>query len=95
MKRTLYAIIGLLQRVPVVGPHIKKLVNRIMVNKAVNRCRERPHPWSTAHDYVSWTSLTDRSWSARHLPAEPQRDLPDVADVVELFARRSDAPAVS
>lgn len=86
-KRALFTIVGLLQRVPVIGPPIRTLVNRIMVNAAVGRCRERPHPWSTAHDYISWTSLSDRSFSARHLPAAAHRELPDADDVVALFAR--------
>src|SRR5437762_2153153 len=45
-------------------------INALAINSTVNVCRHRPHPWSTAHDYVSWTSLSDRRWSARHLPAE-------------------------
>jgi len=40
-------------------------LNRFAINSAVEVCRTRPHPWSTAHDYVSWTSLTDMRWSAR------------------------------
>jgi prostaglandin-endoperoxide synthase 2 len=40
-------------------------VNDFAVNSTVNVCRPRPHPWSTAHPYVSWTSLSDHQWSAR------------------------------
>ena len=52
-------------------PWLAGKLNPIVINRLVNKCRTRPHPWSTAHDYVSWTSLTDQSWSARHLPAVP------------------------
>lgn len=86
-KRVLFAVVRLLQRLPVIGPRVRVLANRIMVNVAVGRCRERPHPWSTAHDYISWTSLTDTTWSARHLPAAPAWELPAVEDVIQMFAR--------
>ncbi len=66
-----------------------RIVNRFAINAAVNKCRHRPHPWSTVHDFVSWRSLTDQSWSARHLPA---RILPNTASpdqITQLFARPS------
>jgi len=74
-------------------PWLGKKINKFAINLAVNYSRYRPHPWSTAHDYVSWTSLTDKRWSARHLPADnglpanqaaPQ---PQLSDVVALFDR--------
>jgi prostaglandin-endoperoxide synthase 2 len=45
-------------------------VNRFVIDKAVNVARGRPHPWSTRHDYISWSGLTDRSYNARLLPAK-------------------------
>lgn len=66
-------------------------INAALINIAVNKSRHRPHPWSTVHKYVSWTSLTDQRYSARHLP-EPEvylSDLPDHRKVTELFKRRS------
>ena len=72
-------------------PWLAKKVNRYAINSLVNACRERPHPWSTAHDYVSWTSLTDRRWSSRHLPAVTlSPDLPETAALVGLFVRDRD-----
>jgi prostaglandin-endoperoxide synthase 2 len=69
-------------------PWAARTVNRIGINRLVSRCRERPHPWSTAHDYISWTSLTDQRWSARHLPAvAPNADLPPSEALVGLFVR--------
>ncbi len=72
-------------------PWLARRVNRYAINSLVNACRERPHPWSTAHDYVSWTSLTDRRWSSRHLPAATlSPDLPPVEALVGLFVRDRD-----
>ena len=66
-------------------------VNPIAINRLVNTCRTRPHPWSTAHDYVSWTSLTDQTWSARHLPAVPAAlTEPTAEELTGLFARSGD-----
>jgi prostaglandin-endoperoxide synthase 2 len=45
-------------------------VNEFLINKICNAARNRPHPWSTKHDYISWSGLTDRSYSARLLPAK-------------------------
>ena len=36
-------------------------VNRLVIDRTVNVCRNRPHPWSTKHDYISWSGLTDRT----------------------------------
>ena len=68
-------------------------VNRIVIDRAVRVARNRPHPWSTRHDYISWSGLTDRSYNARLLPAKPYPAAeatgtrrPPLADVVALFA---------
>jgi prostaglandin-endoperoxide synthase 2 len=62
-------------------------INAAAINGAVNVCRYRPHPWSTVHDYISWTSLTDRHWSARHLPAVYLPNLPASNELIGLFKR--------
>jgi prostaglandin-endoperoxide synthase 2 len=69
------------------SPWLSKKVNTVAINNQVNVCRHRPHPWSTVHDYVSWTSLTDQQWSARHLPAAPALNLPSPDQLVKLFER--------
>lgn len=46
-------------------------VNAFLIDKLVNRGRNRPHPWSTRFDYICWSGLTDRSFNARLLPAKP------------------------
>lgn len=68
---------------------LARFINKRAVNAIVNSCRTRPHPWSTVHDYVSWTSLTARKWSARHLPASdrPDADRPDPISLLEFFRR--------
>jgi prostaglandin-endoperoxide synthase 2 len=68
-------------------PWLGKKVNAVVINNLINVCRHRPHPWSTVHDYVSWTSLTDQHWSARHLPAAPTLDLPPEDQLVKFFER--------
>ncbi len=69
-------------------PWLARLINRAAINATVNKARHRPHIHSTVHDYVSWTSMTDRSWSARHLPAVPPRTDPAPEALAPLFARR-------
>jgi prostaglandin-endoperoxide synthase 2 len=67
-------------------------VNEFLINRLVKRGRNRPHPWTTKHDYISWTGLTDRTYNARLLPAKPYPPAealgtrrPPVAEVVKLF----------
>lgn len=70
-----------------------KKVNALAIGGLVGSTRERPHPWSTVHDYISWTSLTDQRYSARHLPAVPaDPDLPSPDSLSEMFARPPGAP---
>lgn len=65
---------------------LSEFVNKIAINGLVNASRNRPHPWSTWSDYISWRGLTDRTYSARLLPADQSvRPLPDVAELVKLF----------
>lgn len=75
-------------------PGLARLVNRILINSIVNSVRTRPHPYSTVHDYVSWRSLSDRTWSARHLPPthKDPASLPEPDDLLAIFARGSREP---
>lgn len=68
-------------------PRFARFVNNFAINGIVGITRNRPHPWSTATDYISWKGLTDRSWSARHLPPRDLPDLPPVGAVAALFAK--------
>jgi prostaglandin-endoperoxide synthase 2 len=66
--------------------------NEFLINRLVNRGRNRPHPWTTKNDYISWTGLTDRTYNSRLLRAKPYPTVealgtrrPPLAEVVKLF----------
>lgn len=80
-------LIKLVLRVAERWPWLRSFINRTIINMSVNSSRHRPHPWSTVHDYTSWTSLTDHRWSARHLQAAPSRQRPETTDLIALFDR--------
>jgi prostaglandin-endoperoxide synthase 2 len=63
------------------------MATHAVVNGAVGTTRTRPHPWSTAHPYISWEGLSDRTFLGRHLPAKDLAVLPDWTAVQKLFAR--------
>jgi prostaglandin-endoperoxide synthase 2 len=69
-------------------PFGPRLVTSAFVSLLANATAPRPRPFTLASDYTSWVSLTDRSFTGRHLPvaAEPGR-LPTEAEVLELFRR--------
>lgn len=67
-------------------PRLAGILSNSVINTAVGMVRRRPHPWSTAHPYVSWVSLTDQRWSARHLPPAQPPVQPERAQVLEFFA---------
>ena len=75
------------------APGLRSLLNRFIVNQLVLKMAPRPGPLSTRAGYTSWESLTDRKFSARHLPPDPafQARLPPVSAVEALFKRRADA----
>ncbi|MGW0803406.1 peroxidase family protein [Nonomuraea sp. NPDC002799] len=68
---------------------VRRRVNAALIDRAIREMPPRPEPLSTMADYTSWTSLTDRSYSGRHLPpaavAEDGRPTPERA--AELFTR--------
>lgn len=76
----------LVQRVPA----LRRRVNHWLIDRAVRKMPPRPNPWSTKHPYPSWDSLTDRTYSSRHLPPVRDQDrLPDPETVADsLFMRR-------
>lgn len=75
----------LLQRV---GP-VERLVNRLLINSAVNKAQARPYRLSTMAPYTSWASLTDKTFNARQLPpaAGGVRTDPPPEHVAALFTR--------
>lgn len=68
-------------------PWLHRLVNRIAINATVNVAPARPHPLTTAHDYVSWVTLSDKTWSARHLAPATSQPTASIDAVVEIFRR--------
>lgn len=74
-----------------IGP-LGRWVNAKLVNLAIYKMPTRPLPLSTMADYTSWDSLTDRTYSDRHLPPRdlPGGPLPPVGDVAALFKRRGE-----
>jgi prostaglandin-endoperoxide synthase 2 len=75
---------------------IRRLVSRALINQFGYATSLRPRALSLASDYTSWLSLTDRTFSGRHLPpstAAQQAALPAEADVVGLYRRKRLTPA--
>jgi prostaglandin-endoperoxide synthase 2 len=67
------------------GSPLRSPTNRFIINRFASRMRPRPDPLSTLASYTSWDSLTDRRFSARHLPPSTPRREPSVDVVQELF----------
>ena len=71
---------------------LKRRLNKIFINYVTYRLPPRPHPFSTMSPYTSWDSLTDRTWTGRHLPAAPEFNkegkLPPLEDLAVLFRKR-------
>ncbi|SOD74571.1 prostaglandin-endoperoxide synthase 2 [Jatrophihabitans sp. GAS493] len=71
-------------------PAVRGLLSGLIINEFSYSTTLRPRPLSLMSDYTSWESLTDRSYSGRHLPPasdETMAALPPLADVVALFRR--------
>jgi len=90
--RLLELVVKLVQRVK----PLNKLINRIAINTLVSKVPPRPNPLSTRSTYTSWASLTERTWSGRHLPpvaagaptpATTKDGPPTVDAVADLFRR--------
>ena len=77
---------------------IRRVVSRAVINKFGYSTTLRPRALSLASDYTSWMSLTDRTFSGRHLPPSTpaqQAALPGEADVVALYRREHFVPATN
>ena len=77
---------------------LRRRVNRSLINLAIRKTKPRPHQFSTLASYTSWDSLTDRTWSGRHLPEADDdfmKSLPPVEAVVDVFRRPSAAERLS
>lgn len=88
-------------------PPIKRKVNKFLINNLCNKVPNRPHPFSLmtldpfipdtqipkkTDTYTSWDSLTDRTYTGRHLPPDPDfnqpGNLPDLDKLKVLFQKR-------
>ncbi|MFI7642479.1 peroxidase family protein [Nonomuraea sp. NPDC049400] len=50
---------------------VRRRINASLIDHAIREMPPRPEPLSTMADYTSWASLTDRTYSGRHLPPAP------------------------
>ena len=73
---------------------LHRALNRRAINSLIDRVEPRPNPLSTLAPYTSWASLTDRSYSSRHLPPapavakrSPEHGPPTSTDVASSFMR--------
>ena len=46
---------------------LRRWLNKTVINSAINRIPPRPNPFSNLSPFTSWESLTNRTWSGRHL----------------------------
>ncbi len=74
-------------------PWLHRVLNKIVVDRAVRKLPSRPLALSTMNDdYTSWPSLNDRTWFSRYLPAQTPTAQPDAT---ELFRPRASGPRLS
>lgn len=93
MKSTLGKLIyGAAAIVSGLSPQLARVINAFAISRLVKVTRDRPHPWSTVNDQVSWRGMTDKTYSARHLPAIDIPALPELGRVSDLFRVPDGAP---
>lgn len=72
-------------------PAARRLLSAYIINLNADAAPARPHPFSLQADgYTSWETLTDRSFTSRHLPSSSktyQAKLPKPEVVVEMMMR--------
>jgi prostaglandin-endoperoxide synthase 2 len=68
-------------------PRLERFVNNFLINLAIRNGPSRPSPNSTNCDITCWSSLTDRTYYSRHLPATKGSVEPPEKQVLELFDR--------
>jgi prostaglandin-endoperoxide synthase 2 len=71
-------------------PFARTSISWLVINQMANATTPRPRALSLASDYTSWKSLTDRTFSGRHLPPATDQmvaELPGEAEVNDLYRR--------
>jgi prostaglandin-endoperoxide synthase 2 len=78
-------------------PLLRKRANRLIIDTMIYSMKPRPATLSTKSTYTSWDSLTDRTYSDRHLPPGllPESSLPPIETAKQLFARDVCGPRLS
>jgi heme peroxidase len=74
---------------------LERVVNRVLINQAINVLPPRPYRLSTKRDFTTQDTLVDKTYNCRQLdpaPAAGPRTDPDPAAVAELFRRREFIP---
>jgi prostaglandin-endoperoxide synthase 2 len=74
---------------------LERVVNRLLINLAIERLPPRPYRLSTKRDFTTQDTLTDKTYNCRQLaPTESHvaRTTPDLGAVVELFERKEFVP---
>lgn len=72
-----------------------RAASKLVIDTLCATTHNRPHPLSTASDYTSWKSLTDKTYQARHLPPADLTVQPPIERVAALFARPAGTQALS
>ena len=68
---------------------LRRLISDAFINWQAYSTNPRPRPFSMASSYTTWQSLTDKSFTGRHLPeAEGNQNLPSMEKVVDLWRRK-------
>ncbi|MDJ0701923.1 MAG: peroxidase family protein [Leptolyngbyaceae cyanobacterium MO_188.B28] len=78
---------------------LKRKINKTLINNAIYAVPTRPYPFSLmtmepgfSGNYTCWDSLTDRTYTGRHLPPDPafnqDDNLPKLEDLAVLFRKK-------
>ncbi|MFV2060025.1 MAG: cytochrome P450 [Gammaproteobacteria bacterium] len=68
---------------------LRHLFSNYYINKYAGAIKPRPHAFTLASSYTSWKSLTDKTFTARHLPeTDKTGNQPDIKKIVDLWRRR-------
>ncbi|SOD40738.1 peroxidase family protein [Nitrosovibrio sp. Nv4] len=68
---------------------LRRFISNAFINWQAYSTNPRPRPFSMASSYTTWQSLTDRSFTGRHLPeVEGDQNLPGIEKIVDLWRRK-------